>query len=226
MINVISERFKIETLETLNKILSFDKVKNQIYSYNKFKKIQNTLKNLINKYKYYYSHKASVKKLKCFLKWRNNSSTEKKFISKNLEIESIINKKIENDKKEIEEKSENCEKEINEIKNNLNELYDHNVIKGNKLKQFQEKEASLQNKLKLMEDERKGFEENKKYFEKEIKNSSEELLELENYFKELKDTSTNLTEQLKEKDNNLNIHIKEMNEMLELFEKKSSKYCI
>jgi hypothetical protein len=221
---VISKRFKIETFDTLNEILSFDRAKNQIYSNNKIIKIQNTLKNLVTIYRYYNFHKANVKKLKYFLKWRNYSSVKRKLISKNLEIESIINKKIEGDKKEIEEKTKICEKEFNEIKNNLNELYDQNVIKGNKLIQFQEKETNLQIKLKSMEDERRVYEENKKNYENEIKNSSQEVLELENYFKELKETSTNLTEQLKEKDNNLNFHIKEMNEMLEMFEKKSGNY--
>jgi hypothetical protein len=164
--------------------------------------------------------------LKIFLKWRENILLDRYYTKNKPLIEASCEKKFQNKKYEYELKLNQKEKENNGMKANINILNENNNKSQKKVKSYEEKEFIFTNKLKSLEEEVNTMEEELKHSENETKLAEEKKANLENYLSELEQTYKGLDEQIKEKDYNLNVYVREMNDILDIYEKKSNELSV
>ena len=205
------------------KLNIFQKIKNISFDLNK-KQTSNALNKIISNTKIifqFYKKKQKFLLLKKFLIWKQSAKIGILLTRCKIKNEKNIEKIIEQKKVIIDNKFNEKENEGKELKKKI-ETLNEEVNNGNKKsKNFEEKENIYANKIKIIEQEKRKIEEILKEQEKENNKIIERKNNLEICAKELEDSSKFLSEQLREKDYNLNIYMREMNEMLEVFEKKT-----
>ena len=194
---------------------------NEIYTWSKKQlvmiKIINTLKSLFMMYK---KNKDRIL-LKFYSRWKFSNLIENKFCKLKLELQNNLVNKYKIKKRDLEVNLKNSENEINSIQSKLTELKES--INSKSLKNYEERQDNLKKKLTTLEQEKKKLEQDLKMFTTDTKDKENKQVELESMCKEMEQTVNNLNDSLKEKEFHLNLHIEEMNEILEFFEKQSSK---
>jgi hypothetical protein len=179
-------------------------------------------KNLYNIYARNKKKQELKKKTKFFIKWKGKIMERKYFSKYKSEFEISANKKIETRRKAVEGKISELEKESNEMKLKLEGIMENNISNNKKTKLYEEKETIYLNKIKNIEDEKSKIDEKMKQLNYENIIRKNKKTEMENSLNILEASIKDLTEQIKDKDLQLSEYITEMNEMLEVFEKKTS----
>jgi hypothetical protein len=224
-INQSHKRNKIRVFENLKNFQKNNSMKKDLQVIAYVKLISST-KKLFNFYQKKENDEKFQNLIKSFKKWKNNCVLINSIHSLNLEMENKIKNKLHNFKKDHEVKSLSLEKENLDFKNKLENLNFKISEEKNKLINCEEKEKKLISNINHYEDERLKLVATKSLIEKEKLNFEEKFAELESYNKELESTVRSLCEESKEKDVSINMYVREMNEMLEVFEKKSGKILI
>ena len=191
----------------------------------KLLKIYNS-KNIIENYKSkicIINNNKNTQLLNYFSTWKILAFLERKSEEIQKQTEGNFFRKIENYSINLHSKQKSIEKEVSYISSKLSDFKNNFSKQENLIQQHKEKENEMKNKLNSSMEERKSLQEQKSIKKKELAEIESHKNVLEISCKDQERLLQDLNTQSKERDSNLCIYIKEMNEMLEVFEKNSSK---
>lgn len=197
----------------------------QIQTFNlkhSFTVLHNRLKNLFK------ISCSKTRQLLCkqFLKWKFQTTMLRYMSRSKKEIESSFDKQVLNSKSKAESRLKEKEKQILQVKNEIESLNTRTNEFNQKIKEGEILDSKYSAIVLNLEKEVDQLNKDKTQIDNDISDSIVNKEHLENCIKELEQNSKGLIEQNKEKDVQLSAYIREMNELLEVFEKKSSKFVI
>ncbi len=179
-------------------------------------KLKNLLKSIFNND----SNKQMIYKAKYFTRWSNAAKFTKYYSNLKNEYEKKYASKFEAKIQENNKLIKKLDKEKIEITIKNESLLQSIEVKTLKINTFKDKEKSLSAKLKALANEKKKVLSDLQKNEADI---DSKISNLENFVRELEIKIKKLKEAKIEKNSLLNKYIDEMNDVLDYYEKKTSK---
>lgn len=223
MVSIINKNMLFKKQQCLQRLsqrtnCSKTQTKTIFYSHNKaFLRLSSILKNLFKIYRF----KCLTRYYKSFSRWRCQAAVIKQFSSCKREVEGNYEKQLGSSKTKAENKLRDKDRVIGQQKTDIEVMNQRKNEIVDKIKQYEAAASKQTEAVQSLEKEITELKVEKTQVTDGVNENGNTKEHLESYLKELELTAKSLIEQNKEKDSQLNIYIREMNEMLEVFEKKS-----
>lgn len=218
---VIQSRSSLIKLKVLFQIKYYSELRkiNKIKAELIYKKLLSNVRIVIK----FFKRKETIHMLKHFIKWRDLSAVLTRVNKYKVEIEQILEKKLEKEVNVIENRIKEKAKEINELRKGLSMQSDMESELTKKMKAYEEKENKFLNTIKKIEEEKKEIMNEIMAVEKVGSEGEDNFKNLQGRIKEYETQISHLQEENKEKDMSISIFLREMGELLQVHEKNSKK---